>query len=194
MLELECKNLGITLTGPSSIEEFNEVLSSLQKSTKKTHSSFFDEIEGLIKECSKFTTENISNYKELKQAFYSLLMYREVIRMTGNKYRQAQAIERDIVHHAEDEEEEDLKKSLLRNEYDSMENAITTTNIAGVVDQSDILRLRRLVFRATRGKAICMAEDIDPEMLKEEGIHGAKTMYLIIFQSGEFLNAKIKNI
>lgn len=195
ILELECKNLEITLKGPKSTHEFNETVSALEASLKKTHSSFFDEIESSIKECTKFTTDNMKSYQQVKEDFYSLLMYREVIKMTAAKYREAEDIERDIVRQARDEEEKDEKMVPLINQ-DAHENirTIATTNVAGVIDKTETERLRRLIFRATRGKAICITEDVNPEILKQEGITSPKTMYLIIFQSGDFMNQKIKTI
>jgi len=122
-------------------------------------------------------------------------MYREIIKMTASKYGEANHIEKDILNKAEeDNENDDLKKGLLQNDYDPAMQTISTTNVAGVVDQADVNRLQKLIFRATRGKAMCITEDVDPELLKEEGIQSAKSMYLIIFQSGEFLNQKVKTI
>lgn len=194
-LELECKNLGITLKAPRSTKEFSDTVSTLEASMKKTHSSFFDEIESSIKECTKFTTDIMKNYQQGKEDFYSLLMYREVIRMTAAKYREAEDIERDIVRQARDEEEKDEKMVPLINQ-DAHENirTIATTNIAGVIDKTETERLRRLIFRATRGKAICITEDVRSEILKQEGISSPKTMYLIIFQSGDFMNQKVRTI
>jgi hypothetical protein len=40
----------VTLKGPESTAEFIEIVSLLEKNTKKTHSSFFDEVESQIKQ------------------------------------------------------------------------------------------------------------------------------------------------
>ena len=38
-------------------------------------------------------------------------------------------------------------------------NAINIKNIAGVVEQQDIERLRRLIFRSTKGKSYLFVEE-----------------------------------
>ena len=85
-------------------------------------------------------------------------------------------------------------KEPLLGSQDNNYGSIMTTYIAGVINKSDTLRLQMLLFRATRGKAIWMTEDISPDVLKKEGITKNKTMYLILFQAGDFIYSKIRTI
>lgn len=117
---------------------------------------------------------------------------REVYKMSTSKYRKAIGMDGDNIRI--DEEKDALRESLLNADANLDLSSIATTNIAGVIEQSDSLRLRRMIFRATRGKAMCIVEDVDPKFLKEEGISSPKSLYLVIFQSGDFLHQRIMNI
>ena len=93
-----------------------------------------------------------------------------------------------------DREEDSKTEPLLGSRRDFDFKTIMTTWIAGVIDKFDTLRLQMLIFRATRGKAIWITEDIETEILKKEGIKRSKTIYLILFQAGDFIYNKIRTI
>lgn len=170
------------------------MVSLLEKDMKKTHDSFFDAIEDKVKECTQFTTENMKSYQEVRANYFSLVMYREVIKMAKEKYSEAETTERDKILRSDEEGKDSKQEKLINEDANEDMASIATTNVAGVIDKSDVLRLQRLIFRATRGKAICMTEDVDPEVAKSEGIRTPKTKYLVIFQSGDFLNHRVKTI
>lgn len=186
--------MGISLCSPKTADDFNEVVLSLQKSKKKTASSFFDELEELIKEWTKFTNENLDRYHTIQQNYYSLILNKEIIKMANLKFREAVDIQNEIAKNHLDEENDSNKESLLNKDANKNIYNISTTNVAGVIDKIETERLRRLIFRATRGKAICITEDIDKIILEKEGINTSKTMYLMIFQSGDFMNARVRSI
>ena len=194
VLQLECKKLGVRLSGPASIDQFEHTIELLEDDMKKTASSFFDYIEDNVKNWSEFCTENIKSYADICENYYQLILNKEVLRMANHKYMEATQVEQNIVKTAQDQEQDPKKESLLNENANENIYAISTTNIAGVIDKVDTERLRRLIFRVTRGKAMVMTEDIDPELLKAENITTLKTMYLVIFQSGDFLNKRLKNI
>jgi len=170
----------------------NEIVIKIEQKIKKSDTSFFDFIEEEAENCRKWSSETLKNYEQIKEGLLSLLMMREVYKMSTSKYRKAIGIDGDNVQI--DEEKDALRESLLNADANLDLSSIATTNIAGVIEQSDSLRLRRMIFRATRGKAMCIVEDVDPKFLKEEGISSPKSLYLVIFQSGDFLHQRIMNI
>jgi V-type H+-transporting ATPase subunit a len=194
ILQSECNKLNVTLTAPESIDDFDKVISVIEMEMKKKASSFFDVIEDNVKNWAKFTTDNLESYSNIRENYYQLIMNKEVLKMANHKYREATEVQQNIIREAQDNEKDPKKESLLHADVNENIYTISTTNVAGVIDKVDTERLRRLIFRITRGKAICITEDIDAEILKSEKIDTPKTMYLVIFQSGDFLNHRIKSI
>ena len=157
-------------------------------------SSFFDDIEENVRGWVQFTEDNLKSYNTIVENYYMLILTKEIVKMVHRKYVDTQKAQENIVQQATDQGDDPMKERLLNSNPDSDYNIISTTNVAGVIDTSDCDRLRKLIFRATRGKAICLTEDIDPNLIWREGIATPKTMYLIIFQSGDFMNLRVKNI
>lgn len=197
ILELECKNMGLHLKSPDNTEDYDASVVSIQESMQKTDSALFDEIEAKIKECTKFTTDIMQNYKTIKERFYQLLMHREVMKMTEAKKQDTREYEKGRAATAkphDEEQKESLNEPLInQNVHDNFSN-IQISTIAGVVDKIESEKLRRFIFRSTRGKAMFFTEDVSPELLKEEGIDKPKTMYIVMYERGETMDEKIKRI
>ena len=84
------------------------------------------------------------------------------------------------------EEEED---QMLMAEMQAAEQALRINQVAGVIDSAEVTRLRKLVFRSTRGKSFVYTQEIGvPEGAKQE-----KSVYIIIFW-GSSLKDRIERI
>lgn len=66
------------------------------------------------------------------------------------------------------------------------------TKIAGVVEKTEIERLRRLIFRATRGKSIMFVQDCD----EDEDLETAprRSVYIIMYWDGRTIKDRIEKI
>ena len=87
ILNQEWHNMGIQLKGPKNLEDFYRAIGIIKESLKKSHVSFFDEIENKVKEWTKFNLEATQNYHEIVRSYYSLVMSREVLKFASRKYR-----------------------------------------------------------------------------------------------------------
>ena len=69
------------------------------------------------------------------------------------------------------------------------QKSINIQHVAGVVDQSEIERLRRLIFRSTKGKSYMYTqENIDRNAAKQ------RSVYIIVFWDGEHIRERIQKI
>ena len=74
---------------------------------------------------------------------------------------------------------------------DSAGKSINIEHIAGVVDQTDIERLRRLIFRSTKGKSYMYISAYDDQA----GVENVRrSVYIIVFQNGPHIKEKIERI
>lgn len=67
------------------------------------------------------------------------------------------------------------------------------TTIAGIVNKEEVPRLRRLVFRASRGQAFVYIEDVE-EQEEFAAVPGqpAKSVYIIMFYGNQMENRVAK--
>ena len=75
-----------------------------------------------------------------------------------------------------------------------MPNDTSLTTIAGVVAQEEVVRLRRLIFRATKGKSFIHVEQFEYEEEFEGDNPEVRSVYIIMFLDGPTVRDRIKKI
>ena len=66
------------------------------------------------------------------------------------------------------------------------------TKIAGVVEKAEVERLRRLIFRATRGKFVMFIKDCDDDEQVQGGPR--RSVYIIMYWDGQTIRDRIEKI
>jgi hypothetical protein len=91
-------------------------------------------------------------------------------------------------------EDMEMRGSINRDREDQMglieeSKSINIQHVAGVVEQTEIERLRRLIFRSTKGKSyMYISEYDDPTIVKK------RSVYIIVFWDGEHIRDRIQKI
>lgn len=67
------------------------------------------------------------------------------------------------------------------------------SHIAGTIEVDEKSRLKKLLFRATRGKALTFFKDFEVNA-GDIAKHKTKTVYIVVFQEGRQLREKIVRI
>jgi len=67
--------------------------------------------------------------------------------------------------------------------------SINIQHVAGVVDQTEIERLRRLIFRSTKGKSYMYIQEYDDKTAVKK-----RSVYIIVFWDGEHIRDRIQKI
>lgn len=67
-------------------------------------------------------------------------------------------------------------------------------NISGTINTHEVMRFRKLVFRATRGNALVYFNDMDKPIVDFYGVEYKKTVYCVLFQDGKELRDKVTKI
>lgn len=55
--------------------------------------------------------------------------------------------------------------------------------MAGTIDKQEMVRFKRMLFRATRGKVLCHFEDMDVKLHDFQGQLLNKAIYILIYQT-----------
>lgn len=78
----------------------------------------------------------------------------------------------------------------------SMEDkSINIQHIAGVVDTYEVARLKRLIFRSTKGKSYMFIQDFkDEDDELETSPKSKRSVYIIVFWDGNHIRDKIQKI
>lgn len=68
-------------------------------------------------------------------------------------------------------------------------NVISIQHVAGVIDTIEVVRLRKLVFRSTKGQSYMYIQELEHEEDEDP-----KSVYIIVFWEGARTRTKIENI
>ena len=80
---------------------------------------------------------------------------------------------------------------------ESASKSISIHNVAGVISQYDIPRLRKIIFRATKGKSFMLVQDFEEEEEEDQlpNIQQEKrSVYIIVYWDGDTISEKIQRI
>lgn len=105
--------------------------------------------------------------------YNSLLEYKAVL----NKAKKS--INKDSVSNVNLDEENDAAGAPLIHGDD-----VRVAYMAGTIFKAEQLRFKKMIFRATRGNALCDFEDLKMELKDYSGKNQDKAVYIIVFQEG----------
>lgn len=63
-----------------------------------------------------------------------------------------------------------------------------------MVDQADIERLQRLIFRSTKGKSYLFKQEFNEDLYEASEKREAKSVYIIMYWEGAHIKNKIERI
>lgn len=191
-IEQECKRHNVPMKKPKSVREFLNTINNMQGRMKKAGNLFFESIEEEIKKKEKFVQEQTRKSKEIHDSFNLLFEYRTVLRKANNILQdQGRGMDMDdaprsINHDDAKDEEEELIPTAGGN--------IAVGHIAGTIDKVEEMRFKKLIFRATRGNALCYFDDFKAPIKDYYGNVTQKSVYVVIFQEGGSMREKIIRI
>jgi len=73
------------------------------------------------------------------------------------------------------------------------QKSINIQHVAGVIDQMEIDRLRRLIFRSTKGKSYMYIQEYEDDD-EDLGPGKKRSVYIIVFWDGETIRDRIQKI
>lgn len=82
-----------------------------------------------------------------------------------------------------------LQMALLNNPGSG---AISLANIAGTCLTSEAARMKRIIFRATRGLALTFFHDIKEPLIMSNGWEEFKSVFIVLYQDTESISRKLK--
>jgi V-type H+-transporting ATPase subunit a len=191
-IEQECKRHNVPMEKPISVREFLNTVNNMQSKMKKAGNLFFESIEEDIKNKEKFVQEQTRKGKEIHDSFNLLFEYRTVLRKANNilQDRGRGMVDEGGAPHSLNGEDvkEEVETPLVG------PGNISVGHVAGTIDKAEEMRFKKLIFRATRGNALCYFDDFKAPIKDYFGNVTQKSVYVVIFQEGGSIREKIIRI
>lgn len=188
LIKEECGRLNVDLKKPRDASSFLENIQAVYRNRKRSCSLYFEEIEAEINKKETFVSQQIDILKKMHEDLNHLIQYKTVLskaasvigggKLLGDK-SMSMDVSRDSV---------DVHESLVGG------NEITIGHIAGTILKEEQERFNRLIFRATRGNAIACFREFTKPVYDYFGKESMKSVYIIVFQEGEFIRERITKI
>jgi V-type H+-transporting ATPase subunit a len=145
--------------------------------------------------------EQTERLKEMYESFMTMLDYEKVLETVKKILPKLQTGQlRQSMHGGAHEIEKGSANGSLNGKGKEEEKVplidgdVFIAHIAGTIEVSEKDRLKKLLFRATRGKALTIFEDYIPQGQVDDQKPKSKTVYTIVFQEGRQIREKITRI
>lgn len=188
-IKAECKRLNVPLRKPKDSKTFLSNLDAIYRSRKRSNSLYFEEIEDKIKTKENFIAQQIDLLRRMHDDLNQLIQYKTVLSKSasvigGSRLGGDQSLSVSMSSNGEG----DVHESLVNI------GEISIGHIAGTILKEEQDRFNRLIFRATRGNAIVCFKEFTKPIVNYFGVEQMKTVYVIVFQEGEFIRDRICKI
>ena len=163
----KCKDNKIKINKPKDVEAFAKNIAMIEAEKKKAMHLLFDAIEQDVMNDEQFVAKQGKHIDEIQNDINKLEDYLQVIRFVQEMVPQLQGAMPVQVHEGENEAQNDASEPL-------MDGGLQF--IAGTIKDGETERMRRMLFRATRGQALTHFRQFD-----QDGV--SKVTYLVVFQA-----------
>lgn len=180
---------------PDDSDGFKERIARVCRMKDKSMQNLLDDIQKDVSEQEHFIrqqnielTSACETLRRLKDNLQVMIVAQEMIPELQGQF--------DQVRGGDVEDPDSGREHLQADNADRIglinSNAIKINHIAGVINQEDIGRLRRLIFRQTKGKSFIHIQEItDPEEYYTKNL---KSVYIIVFWEGENIRNRIERV
>jgi V-type H+-transporting ATPase subunit a len=184
----ECSRLNVDLQKPANPKLFLENLASVYRNRKKSSSLYFEEIEKEVETKESFVAQQTEILRKMHEDLNHLVQYKTVLSKAASVIGGGKLMGDKSMSLDQSQEEGDVHESLVDM------GQITIGHIAGTILKEEQERFNRLVFRATRGNAIVCFKEFTKPVVDYFGKGQMKSVYIIVFQEGEFIRDRINRI
>lgn len=201
----QCKTMNVEIVKPKDVGHFLGNLEKLRATKKRAANLLFEEIESDVVQKERFVVDQTERLKEMNDSYLTMIDYKNVLQKVGEIIPRIHAGGNDVrasmhgglavntttqyrtsLNH--DEEDRSQKQTLLQAD----DQNVFITHVAGTIDPLEKERLKKLLFRATRGKALTYFSDFTVRNQKNERV--PKSVYIVVFQDGRMMRDRIERI
>lgn len=197
----QCKRNFIRVTPPENIQGFLTQLKRIKENKKKAINLLLDEIqkditdqEAFVQEQNKQLKDNESSLTKLKDQLQVLKAAQSMIPELQGQLGQQMGGDMENNNSINAGGNQDDAVNLLDNDQNREGNSINIQHVAGVIEQQEIFRLRKLIFRATKGKSYMYIQEYPNDAEDEEISKPKRSVFIIVFWDGNHIRDRIQRI
>jgi len=153
----QCKKNYISVSPPEDIEGFLFQLRRIKDNKKKAIDLLLEEIQKDVIQQTQFIEEQNTRMKDAEASLNSLKDCLQVLNVAKAMLPQIQGQFDDQMAGDQENGRGGEEMSGLIDQMES--KSINIQHVAGVVEQTEIERLRRLIFRSTKGKSFMLIQE-----------------------------------
>ena len=171
-------------------------ITALKGEIKTADSMLFEEVEKKVSERERFVTEQSERLKEIEESFNTLVDYQQVLvraqklQITGNVPNLGADQEGGNINASNPDFREESKNLLISHQ----ERELSFAHIAGTIDSTEKLRMKKLLFRATKGTTLVVFSDFEEPQRDSLGKSIIKSAYYVTFQDVEHIRNRVMRI
>lgn len=158
-----CREYLIKINKPTDPAMFSRNLTSIEQTKKKSHDLLFDAIETEVRDCESFVCTQRETIDEIKSNIDKLQDYLEVVKFINSMAGSLGGARPAVA--AGDAESNPAAEQMMDN---------TLKFVAGTIKRDEMERMKRMLFRITRGKALTHFNGFMQDEVE-------KVAYLVIF-------------
>lgn len=202
----QCQKFGVKVEECESYQEFIDKKTSLQMRMKMSKFTILDHLNKIVEEQQKFLKEQNERIESMYSDYNDLLEYKQVTiasqelmerdEMKDMAERISVQSEYSGIHDREEMMKlvEDQSFSEAPSEINiSLDNGVKIGKIIGTCLNDDLMRLKTLLFRSTRGNALVLTKNTGGIETYDKKII-PKSVFIVVFQEGEILRSRIETI
>jgi len=194
-----------------NLVDFKDAREALKIEMNTSKYGIFDQMEKQCIQKEKFISEQTKSIKDMHHNCNYLIEYKEVLNKVSkfmlNKPKNIrinrnsnpfdnEEHKRQIINSAEqimgrpsDSSDDDAQIGTY-----NQPKILNLSSIAGIIDRDEVQRMKRIIFRASRGNALVHSIQIEKSLKDYSGVEIPKDVYIITFQEGESLRAKLTRV
>eukprot|EP00347_Sterkiella_histriomuscorum_P018134 403346660 len=207
MIVAECKRHNIDMRGPETSSEFHNAIEKLVEG--KDELFLFDQIQTETKDREKFVQNQIQQIKELHKSFNTQVIIKNILSRSLDLLQNIdldRSSSRDYYDSSEGEEESSLMgrgrqtdrqiiKQELKNQGIPTGKNTLFSPLVGTVTTSEQQRMKKLIFRVSRGKAYTQFFNLNEKIYDYYGNQLDLMIYFVVFPLGsQYLRERLRRV
>lgn len=191
VIESEANRIKFPMYVPQDLESLRNAIKMQTKFKRRSPQAVFELVEDEVKKHVKLIEEQ----KQREEGMHSQcleLIEEKAVMTVAMKLLNKNNGNLNQSHHSEIKMREGDHQIEAREEL--IVKGLSISHLAGTINQTEKERLQRLIFRATRGTALTYFQDIERPFIDYRGNKTYKTVYIIIYQEGEYITEKLNRL